>query len=79
MMDRMLGEWQAWEAVRKELEVLAIDIYHPRSRPLVRAIRLWGELLHELRASMSAGEARARRLAAASNYDLPAAVRRYRL
>ena len=50
----MNAEWEAWQAIVRELDSRGIDVdERARHKPLVNAIRLWGERLHTLRATQT--------------------------
>jgi len=43
-------EWKGWQDVVFEFKSLGIDVNDARYNPVVKAIQLWGEKLHRLRA-----------------------------
>jgi hypothetical protein len=51
--DVMHAEWEAWQEVVKEFAALGMNINHQRFTPLVKAICVWGEKLHALRATQT--------------------------
>lgn len=46
----MQTEWEAWQAIVRELRSRQIEVNDQGNEPLVNALRVWGERLHALRA-----------------------------
>ena len=44
-------EWLTWRQLCKQLEALGIDPNSEKAKPLMLAIKLWGEELHVLNAA----------------------------
>jgi hypothetical protein len=51
--DVMHAEWEAWQEVAKEFSAVVGDINDKRFNPLTKAICVWGEKLHALRATQT--------------------------